>query len=243
MYNTIQEVLDNYEPTAAFQKQLCETWYNAVNQVPQLKALRDFVEENQFGHGERPFYWLFKVIMDELPERFMMVDIGVFRGQTMVMMKMLANIFQKDYDGIVGITPMDSSDNHPDHDYEKDITDLHIKFGCFGVIEIIKGMSTDKEVIEQVKRQCGSIDLLFVDGGHSFETVQSDIINYSPLVKVGGFMLMDDSCCGWDLPQGYFSGISSVTDAVNSLLPPATDNDSFELLFHCGHIRVYRKIK
>ena len=48
-FDTIQAVTECYEPTAAFQKELCEYWYNRVNEVPQLKALRDFVEENVRG--------------------------------------------------------------------------------------------------------------------------------------------------------------------------------------------------
>jgi predicted O-methyltransferase YrrM len=37
------------------------------------------------------------------------------------------------------------------------------------------------------------LDVLFIDGGHDFETVWADLENYAPRVKTGGWILMHDA--------------------------------------------------
>lgn len=243
MYDTLKEVIDNYEPTADFQKELCEDWYNKVNQVPQLKALRDFVEENQFGHGERPFYWMWYVLAQEMPIKFSFCEVGVYKSQTLVMMDLIAQMQSKTVLR-VGISPLTSEGGHPESDYEADIKTLHDFSEVPMDLHLIKGRSQDPVVMIEAKMASGrGYDMIYIDGNHSTEVVTADILNYLPMLKVGGFLIMDDCCNGWDLPQGYFSGISSVSDAVNSLLPPTTESEDVEFLFNCCHVRVYRKLK
>lgn len=64
--------------------------------------------------------------------------------------------------------------------------------------EII-GKSRDDEIIKQVT---GEFDLLIIDADHSYTGVWADIINYSPFLKQGGFMLLHDSVMPvWDVPK------------------------------------------
>lgn len=56
--------------------------------------------------------------------------------------------------------------------------------------QVIKRYSNDPEAIESAK-QLG-IDLLIIDGDHSYEGVKFDFDNYFPFVKPGGYVVLDD---------------------------------------------------
>jgi len=46
---------------------------------------------------------------------------------------------------------------------------------------------------EVIPRITGDLDILFIDGGHDFATAWSDLQNYAPLVRAGGWILMHDA--------------------------------------------------
>ena len=50
------------------------------------------------------------------------------------------------------------------------------------------------------------IDLLFIDGDHSYEGVKQDFTNYTKYVKSGGFILIDD------YHKKYWPGIKKFVD-------------------------------
>lgn len=55
-----------------------------------------------------------------------------------------------------------------------------------------------------------SIDLLFIDGDHSYEQAKKDIINYWPKVKIGGTLL------GHNYRQGVYPGVKKAVDEIFS---------------------------
>ncbi len=59
---------------------------------------------------------------------------------------------------------------------------------------MIKGPSTSLSVVEKVKSAlCGrKIDLLFIDGDHTYEGVKADFETYFPLVENGGIVAFHD---------------------------------------------------
>lgn len=59
-----------------------------------------------------------------------------------------------------------------------------------GDFRLIKGDSLSTEVVEQVADR--QYDLVLIDGDHSYEGVSGDFQRYWPLVKPGGFLLIDD---------------------------------------------------
>lgn len=60
-------------------------------------------------------------------------------------------------------------------------------------IIMIRGLSY--EVIDKVKQITKEMDLLFIDGDHSYDGVKKDWDLYFPLVKKGGYVIFHD--CGW----------------------------------------------
>lgn len=64
-----------------------------------------------------------------------------------------------------------------------------------------KGNSQDINVVELVKNEVGVIDLLFIDGDHSYNGVIKDFNNYSKMVKPGGYIVFDDYNDYTDSPE------------------------------------------
>lgn len=57
-------------------------------------------------------------------------------------------------------------------------------------VAIIKRLSTDVEAMTAAGKH--SYDVLVIDGDHSYEGVKFDFDNYAPLVRPGGFIVIDD---------------------------------------------------
>ena len=226
----------NWRDDMETHQRINETFIELVNADPELKAFRDFVEGNNdtpvkiFGFGERSFLWMWKLLVDEMPPDFKFLEIGVFRGQVLALIRILSKTAS-----IAGITPLDSTGGHWDSDYEADIKLLHETFKL-SQPDIIKGLSTDPDIIEKAK---GTYDIIYIDGGHEYEVAKSDIINYSPFVKVGGYLVIDDCANKYDLPYGYFRGIESVSRAVDQHLP----NEQFKEIFSVVHNRIFQRVK
>ena len=55
------------------------------------------------------------------------------------------------------------------------------------------------------------MDLLFIDGDHSFEQVSKDILNFYDKVKIGGVISGDDYHPVW----GVFNAVPVMLGAIN----------------------------
>lgn len=55
---------------------------------------------------------------------------------------------------------------------------------------MIRHYSTDPEALQQLEGEC--INLLIIDGDHSYNGVKFDFETYSPLLATGGYVLFDD---------------------------------------------------
>lgn len=62
-------------------------------------------------------------------------------------------------------------------------------------IETVRGWSHDPDVVGRVRERAPRLDLLFIDGDHSYEGALADWRLYSPLLAPGGFVAMHD--IGW----------------------------------------------
>lgn len=215
---------------------IVEDYTNKVNADPQLKSYRDWIEQNAFGFGERCFLWMWKELVDKMPNEFSFLEVGVFRGQVLGLIGMLAERTGKKVTRY-GVTPLDSSDGHWESDYKKDIEHLHDTFKIKKDYKIIPYDSTSPKALKQVKGL--EIDLLYIDGGHTYEVVKQDLNNYLPLVKQ--YLVIDDCNNKIEMPWGYFRGIESVSNAVDELLPPFTENPDFTFVQNVVHNRILKR--
>jgi predicted O-methyltransferase YrrM len=62
-------------------------------------------------------------------------------------------------------------------------------------VRAIRGCSIDPQVVDAVRSEAGSIDLIFIDGDHSYEGVYGDWCAYSPMLRSGSLVVLHD--IGW----------------------------------------------
>jgi predicted O-methyltransferase YrrM len=62
----------------------------------------------------------------------------------------------------------------------------------FQTIHLIRGDSHSEEVAARVRNITQSLDVLFIDGDHTYEGVKHDFLSYSPLVRPGGIVAFHD---------------------------------------------------
>ena len=231
----LEQVVSIWKDDEKTHQWLNDTFVGLVNATPELKAYRDWIEQNIFGFGERSFIWMWKLLVDEMPTKFFtFLEVGVFRGQVLGIVRMLAPEAS-----ISGVTPLDSTGGHWESDYTEDIKKLHETFKLRQP-HIFKGLSTDGYTLLRVQTtNPKGFNMVYIDGGHEYETVKADLQNYCPMVKVGGFLIIDDCCHKYKLPNGFFPGIESVSKAVDEVLP----NEQFQELFSIVHNRVFKRIK
>jgi len=209
---------------------------------PYLKAHRDWVEKNIFGFGDRSFHYMWKLIVEEMPDNFIFLEIGVFRGQVLSLIKLIAESQKFKECRRFGVTPLTSAGGHWESDYKSDIEKIHDVHHLDKDYKLFVGLSTDEKIISDVCSTLKDIDILYIDGGHDYDTVVSDLKCYLPLIKPGGILVVDDAANLFNIPQGMFPGIAEVSKAVSDVLPPFTKNPDFEFMFNCGHNLVYKKI-
>ena len=73
--------------------------------------------------------------------------------------------------------------------------------------KLFKGNSFKDESIDFAKN-IGKIDLLFLDGDHSYNGVKNNFENYSPLVESGGYVIFDDYSQGHEGVVRFCNSIS-----------------------------------
>lgn len=238
---TLADIQAAWRPTLQACQTINERLIEATNADPLLSAMRDFVERTAYGMGERSFYAMWKAIFRELPPNPVCLEIGVHRGQTLALWRAVSESAK-----IFGLSPYNGIEVGEERDYREDVRTLFNQFHLMPYPSMIKGMSDDAKVIAKAQKTFNAgLDVLYIDGGHSYETTKSDILNYAPLVKVGGFLVIDDCACCFPHPFGYFAGIGSVCNAVDAILPPHGNSElcqRFEHLFAVVHNRVWRRM-
>ena len=220
--------------------ELVKEYTDKVNADKELKAYRDFIEQNAFGFGERCFLWMWNEIIAKMPDEFTFMEIGVFRGQILAIVSLLAERHGKKVRRI-GITPLDTSDGHWESDYEADIIRLHDVFNIKDDYELIRLDSTNPNAIKLASQN--PPDVLYIDGGHTYEVVKSDLTHYLPILKVGGTLVIDDCNNAIPMPWGYFQGIQSVSLAVDEVLPREGSTEYWKHELNLVHNRVLTKLK
>lgn len=238
-YNTLKEVQDIWQDNEFFAKELNEGFIERVNAIDQLKDHRTFVEQHIFGFGERSFHWMWNLIIQEMPKEFTFLEIGVFKGQTLSLCRLLADMQDKKVKRY-GVTPLSTEGGMWESDYDRDIKLLHDTFSLEKDYTVLKGLSEEPEIIKEADKL--KLDVLYIDGGHEERHITNDIVNYAHLVKPGGYMVIDDCCNTFQQPWGYFCGIEAVTKVVDEMLPPNTQNSEWQFCFSVVHNRIYKKL-
>lgn len=194
------------------------------------------------GFGEHAFCWNWKLVVDSMPSSFNFLEIGVYKGRTLGLIQLLANQTQKQCH-IYGITPLNNKGDkysaYDNVDYSFEIFSNLNKMGV-GIdnVNIIKGLSNDMTIINEAK-STAPYDIVFIDGCHDYEIVCQDILNYLPMLKPSGYLIMDDASLFLKNPFGQFLGHKDVGEAIKNTIDNRTD---LKHLFAVGHNRIWQKI-
>jgi hypothetical protein len=235
---TLHDYTKEWKDTPEYHKEINDTFIGYVNDNTKLIEHRLWVKSNHFGFGEDSFHWLHKLLVDEMPNEFKFLEVGIFRGQVLSLYKLLADISSKKVVRY-GVSPMDSSDGHWDSDYFADVVTIHQQFNLKKDYTIYHGSSTDESIIEKAK-YTAPYDILYIDGSHKYEDVVSDLAHYPQMIKQGGYLLIDDACNDMNQPWGFFQGIEPVTRAVLEWEKTEIGQE-FEFVFNVVHNRLYKR--
>lgn len=235
--------VEGYQDTPEVHTFLWNKAVEHVNNTPYLKAHRDYVEQYGYGYGHRSFHALWDALVKDAPDNFKFLEIGVFQGQVISLVKLIAEQISKPCT-VYGITPLgpmgDQYSTHPDIDYLSRIRRIHQDHSLPSPV-IYKGPSFDPR-IKRLARESGLYDIVYIDGCHDYDVVVDDIYTYSDFLKQGGFLVVDDAACDLKIPDGLipmnFRGLPDVTKALNDTV--GTCPIDYEHRFALGHNRVYQ---
>jgi len=245
-YMTVDNVSEMYEDTPDVHTLIWKNFKTLVNATPHLKEHRDWVVQNNWGYGNRAFHWMWNILIQQAPQNFKFLEIGVFKGQTISLISMLNGIHRKN-GTVYGVTPLSKSGDkyatHPDINYEECIQHIYGQFKLDASdLNIIEGYSNDQAIID-ISTQEGPYDFVYVDGCHDYDVVVSDLEKYGDMLRVGGYLVVDDSSNNLQIPDGLirmnWRGLPDVTKAVEDVLET---NSKFTHRFAVGHNRIFQRI-
>jgi hypothetical protein len=246
--STLAEFAASWKDEPWFHSNTRESFCQLVNADSQLFDHRLHIEQGGLGFGDRSFHWMWKMIVDCMPEKFSFLEIGIHCGQILSLVGMLAARTDKDL-RLVGISPLNGDGLNPpyirtggDHrDYKGYIYDLCDRFHLKTPI-LIEGYSDEKCVVIEAD-DLSPYNILYIDGSHLKPDVLHDLRTYTPMLKPGGLLVCDDSANRLKLTQGLFAGFQSASDAVDELLPPFGTGlpGGWTHLGNVVHNRIWRK--
>lgn len=209
----------------------------------KLKIIREYVKENSYGFVDDAHYVMWRELVKEMPPSFTFLEIGVFKGQILNLITFLSKKYNKNA-SIYGVSPLsDKGDKYSIYDkvdYVQLIKNLFYKFSLPFDLDkqIIRGLSTENSIKDEI-RKIGPIDLIYIDGGHDYDTVVSDIFLAKEITRKNGIIIFDDASYYKDLGDlPIFRGHIEVCDAVRDYME--TDKN-YEELSCVGHNRIFIK--
>lgn len=230
----------NWVDTPEFNKMTYIYFDHMVDENPYLKHHFDVISENKLGFGEKAFRYFWLLILSQLPPESRFLEIGVYKGSILALSQIIARELGKKIE-CFGVTPMtNAGDKYSSYPAENYLEEIMRTFDLCGAskehLALIKGLSTDPLTCLQVGLY-GQYDVIYIDGGHDYQTVMHDLRLADLALKDDGFLIMDDCSCF--LTVNGFKGHEDVSRAARDYLD---GYDRFKHLFLCGHNRVWRKL-
>jgi predicted O-methyltransferase YrrM len=161
-----------------------ENWPDSVRGFEDLAFL---FSSNQLNHGVASLQideaaLLYRLARDAQDGPF--VEIGRFKGgSTLIVSSALpAGVELWSYDLHVALRP-----DMPGEALDAELRDALARYGVEGKVHLVVGDS------RKVAFPSDRLELLFIDGDHSYEGARADYERWSPLVRPGGHLLFHDA--------------------------------------------------
>jgi len=239
-FNTLEEVIEFYKTDNPNKNKIVYTTFE--NNVKNISILEKQHNDTP-GFGELSFSWSWYLLVKSMPQDFTFLEIGVYKGRVLALIQLLATLFNKNAK-IYGVTPLDgeATDKYSEYQNCDYLTAIKKSYSIcnqsFENTTIIKGYSQEKHTIEKAKENL-PFDMIFIDGCHDYEIVIQDIKNYSEMLKVNGYLVLDDASLYITNPYGTFLGHPDVGKAIQDNIE---NNPQFTHLYAIGHNRVWKKM-
>ena len=209
--------------------------------LPQeVREHRKYFVQNRRGFGEDAFHAMWWLVFQEFrPKRAL--EIGVYRGQTITLWKLLARHFK--FECQVGcISPFasagDSVSKYEEKiDYFEDMQRNHQHFDL-PLPEACREFSTSPKAPEFVAR--ASWDVIYIDGNHDYEVARQDWELCSRSAAPGGLIVLDDSSLNTDYRPPCFA---TAGHPGPSRLAAEIDSQKFLEIFSVGHNRIFQRVR
>lgn len=204
-----------------------------------LKKHRDYFSKEMRGFGEDAFHSMWYFLLKEFKPKNIL-EIGVYRGQTLSLFSLLANKFGFASE-IHGISPFTSAGDEVS-EYMKNldyVNDVKTNFNYFKLPSPIlhKGFSTDEEMIKIIESK--QWDLIYIDGNHDYEVAKQDFEISSKNIKNGGLIVLDDASLNTEYIPAFYS---TAGHSGPSKVALEIDLNLFEEILSVGHNRVFKKL-
>ena len=167
------------------------------------------------------------------------LEIGVYRGQTITLWKLLSRHFGFDCQ-ISCISPFASAGDavsryEEEVDYFSDVQKNHHHFNL-PLPEFCRQFSTSQEARGFVSQ--AKWDIIYIDGNHDYEVASQDWALCSRAMRPGGVIVLDDSSLGTDFSPPVFAtgghpGPSRIAGEI--------DSSQFREILSVGHNRMFER--
>jgi hypothetical protein len=238
---TLEDLSSNWKDAPAFHEKVIHDFGYAVLDNIELNSHRDWIEKNNYGYGHKSFHWVWYQLAKILPDNFKFLEIGVHKGQSLSAIDYSANLLNKNCT-TYGVSPLNGAGGFEViRDYYPDLELLFDKFNNKRYPKLIQGLSQDEEAKTKAAEDA-PYDAVYIDGEHTYETTKADILYYSKLLKVGGYLLSDDSSVFLNLNASAFRGFEGSSLACDELLPPKSNNSEYRHVGNVMHLRIWQRI-
>lgn len=159
------------------------------------KHLWSSIEPWEFVQGWFYYPEFFRHVITNLPEKATIVEIGSWRGRSTCCLATYVKESNKDIK-IHAIDTFEGSDEKVHREIMSKMTkslydDFISNINACGVADLITPMKmTSIEASEKFKDK--TVDFIFIDGAHDYDSVKEDIDAWLPKVKSGGLICGDD---------------------------------------------------
>jgi predicted O-methyltransferase YrrM len=204
-----------------------------------MRAHRRYFVEGNRGFGEDAFHAMWFLLFEHFRPKNAL-EIGVYRGQTITLWKLLARHFQ--FDGqVAAISPFtsagDAVSNYAERlDYFED-TVLNHKHFELSLPEFYRGFSTAPEAKSFIASR--QWDIIYIDGNHDYQVALQDWTECAKAIKPGGIIVLDDSALDTNFSPPAFA---TAGHPGPSRIASEIDRSQFQEILSVGHNRVFQRL-
>ena len=241
-FGTLASIDRAYRDDEQLHREIYEAALERVRRSPDMSGHRDYVARNMLGFGDHAFHGAWSLLVDAMPEAFRFLEVGVYKGNIVSLIGMLAHRRGKNA-FVVGVSPFNGEGERyggpANEDYVAAVHALEAwcEIPLARRARLIEGRSQDHDVIEAC-RASGPYDIVFIDAGKDHRRCVSDLAHYGELVAEGGYLVVYHASFGLKLPPNLWPGSPDIARAVSTILDP---DPRFRHVAAFGHMRVWTK--